>query len=159
MVLMETQEEPGLENEENQNTESDMELDLLAESESDSDDSNAEDADEGHRTGTGNHASRQGRSQSPEMVDSSRSHDNDGVDYYSGGESTADVDDEDAEIEEEDDDDDGDVTQTVRRLVIGKGLFVCAIIVIIAERPPLSIQMCKASKSLNYLPWHFWTIL
>ncbi|XP_065062827.1 E3 ubiquitin-protein ligase UBR5-like isoform X1 [Rhopilema esculentum] len=90
--------------EESHNAESDMELDLLAESESDSDESNAEDVEDSQRSGTANVTNRQGHSRS-DLGEGRRGHDNETVDYYSGEDSTADVDDdEDGEIEEEDDD-------------------------------------------------------
>ena len=95
--------------EESHNAESDMELDLLAESESDSDESNAEDVEDSQRSGTANVTNRQGHSRS-DLGEGRRGHDNETVDYYSGEDSTADVDDdEDGEIEEED----GDVNESL----------------------------------------------
>ena len=130
---LESQEEQNNDGEEIQNAESDMELDLLAESESDSEDSNGDDVEENQRSGTNSGTNRSGHSRA-DLVDSGRSHDNDGVDYYSGAESTADVDDEDGEVEEEDDDDTQTIIEPiVQRLISGSYLGLLTFILIKAS--------------------------
>lgn len=122
MALESQEQPPSNDGEEIINAESDMEIDLLAESESDSEESNADDAEEGQRGGASSNvtSNRQSHSRS-DMDENRRPHHNETFDYYSGEESTADVDDdEDGEMEDEANDGYGAAIEPiVHRLITG----------------------------------------